>query len=963
MSHCSKFQRFFAIATFALSSSLGGVALAQPVPSSALDRLATRIATEGSTRVIVGLSLPTQPEGRLLPSAMMQQRVDIRDAQNAAVNRLLTGTNARVHARFDTIPFLAAEVDAEAMSRLRQSPLVKSIQEDRLAVPSLLQSVPLIGAPTAWSHGFTGAGWAVAVLDTGVDKTHPFLAGKVVSEACYSSNYSTPAQSVYASQTVCPGGVTDSIAAGSAVPCASGCEHGTHVAGIAAGGTASDGSHGVAKDASVVAIQVFSYFPVSANVMSWSSDQVKGLERVLALSGSYKIAAVNLSLGGGQYLGSCDADDPAMKTAIDNLRSVGIATVIAAGNNGWTNAMNAPACISSAISVAASCDTLDGGYCRLGVNGIAGYSNVSPFVSLAAPGSVIMSSVPGGGYANYQGTSMATPHVAGAWAVLKQSQPTVSVTDALALFKTKGLAMADGRTGGSVTGLNRIDLAFVDGPGYVLTVSNAGAGTGSVRSADGLIACGAACTNRYSSSPAVTLTAAADAGSVFTGWGGDCSGTASTCSVAMSAARSVTANFAKAFALSVTRAGTGAAAGTVMSAPSGIVCGSNCSQAVAAASTVTLTASAGTAAKFTGWSGACTGTAATCTVSMTAARSVTASFASTYTLGVTKTGSGAAAGTVRTTPGGISCGTACTAAYLAGASVTLTATSTSGARFNGWGGACSGTASSCTVSMTAANSVTADFTALYGLTVHKSGTAATLGSVTSAPAGIDCGADCVESYDTGTSVVLTANAAADTRFTGWSGACAGTAPTCTVGMTASRSVTAAFSTLQPLTVAISRGVSTADGTVTSSPAGISCGTTCSASFNTGSTVRLTATPATGYAFGGWSGACSGTAATCNVSMAAAAAVTATFTTRHTLTVVVANGPATSPGSVTSLPAGIACGSDCSQAYDGDIPVTLTAVDGADSRFAGWSGACTGTVSTCTVSMTAARWVKATFTTP
>jgi subtilisin family serine protease len=524
---------------------------AQPVQTAAVQRLAERVATEGKVRVIVGLNLPARADGLLRANERSQQRANIRAAQNAVADQLLAGTAARLHTRFDTIPFLAAEVDAAAMARLRTSPLVRHLQEDRLARPTLLQSAPLVGATTAWSRGHTGAGWTVAVLDTGVDQTHSFLAGKVVSEACYSSNFSS---SEYTSQTLCPGGATATTAAGSAAPCAGGCEHGTHVAGIAAGGTAQDGSHGVARDAGIIAVQVFSYFPAHGTVLSWTSDQVLALERVYALRDSYKIAAVNLSLGGGRYSGACDGDDPATKTAIDNLRSVGIATVVAAGNNGWTTSISAPACISSAISVAASCDVADGGYCT-GVDGIAGYSNMADLVSLVAPGSVITSAVPGGGYAAWHGTSMATPQVAGAWAVLKQAQPGLGVTEALALLRSNGVSLADTRSGGSVTGLRRIDVGFLEPTGFTLSVSRTGTGAGSVASADGHINCGSACDRLYTGNPTVTLTATAAAGSVFTGWSGDCAGSAASCSVSMTAARSVSASFATAFTLQVARAG------------------------------------------------------------------------------------------------------------------------------------------------------------------------------------------------------------------------------------------------------------------------------------------------------------------------------------------------------------------------------------------------------------------------
>ena len=169
--------------------------------------------------------------------------------------------------------------------------------------------------------------------------------------------------------SVCPGGVEASTAIGSGIDCVAAaaaglsgaqgnCQHGTHVAGIAAGNPSSGSNIGVAKDADIIAIQVFTLFKKYDAALSWSTDQIKGLERVLALSSTYDIAAVNMSLGGGRYYDQpfCDSDNPAIKAAIDNLRAAGIATVISSGNEGYKDSMGAPGCISSAVSVGATWD-------------------------------------------------------------------------------------------------------------------------------------------------------------------------------------------------------------------------------------------------------------------------------------------------------------------------------------------------------------------------------------------------------------------------------------------------------------------------------------------------------------------------------------------------------------------------------------------------------------------------------
>jgi photosystem II stability/assembly factor-like uncharacterized protein len=151
---------------------------------------------------------------------------------------------------------------------------------------------------------------------------------------------------------------------------------------------------------------------------------------------------------------------------------------------------------------------------------------------------------------------------------------------------------------------------------------------------------------------------------------------------------------------------------------------------------------------------------------------------------------------------------------------------------------------------------------------------------------------------------------------------------------------------------------TGSGSVTSSPSGITCPTTCSASFNSGTPVTLTATPAGGSTFAGWSGACTGTG-TCNVTMSAAKAVTATFNTTVTTFALSVTLAGTGTGKVTSSPSGITCPSTCSANFNSGTAVVLTAAANSGSTFTGWSGACTGT-GTCSVTMTAAKAVTATF---
>lgn len=238
--------------------------------------------------------------------------------------------------------------------------------------------------------------------------------------------------------------------------------------------------------------------------------------------------------------------------------------------------------------------------------------------------------------------------------------------------------------------------------------------------------------------------------------------------------------------LGVSRQGLGS--GGVVSSPAGVDCGSDCSETYAVGTAVTLTATAAAGSSFSGWGGGCAGQGNPCTVTMSGGRAVVANFARLATLTVSTTGSGT--GVVIASPAGIDCGTDCTEEYPSGATVTLTATASGGSIFSGWGGACAGQGNPCSLVMTADPSVTAEFAVAVTLTVTLTGPGT--GSVTSSPAGIACAPDCVGVYAKGTVVSLTATPSAGSEFHNWSGACAGTTPTCTVSLGAASAVAARF---------------------------------------------------------------------------------------------------------------------------------------------------------------------------
>jgi serine protease len=347
-----------------------------------------------------------------------------------------------------TLPFMVVEGTAAELAALAEDPRVTSIHRDRAYPPSATPAIQLIGADQAHAKGFTGSGQAVAVLDTGVDTDHPYLGGRVVGEACFSS----VSEGV---QSLCPNGGEKQTGPGSAsattATCLAGgvnlCDHGTHVAGIAAG------ADGVAPGAGIVAIQVFSRIDDEETcgepscLLAFESSLRLAMEYVQTLT--TPIAAVNLSLGGLLSETSCDdtEEGQVFKPQIDALLAKGIATVVAAGNE-YFEGTSFPACVSTAVAVGAN----DGD------DRIADFSNRGALVDLFAPGVDINSSVPDNQMAVYSGTSMAAPHVAGALALMKAASPETPIQELIDKLKSTGRPYTYQANGTDVT-TPRLDLA------------------------------------------------------------------------------------------------------------------------------------------------------------------------------------------------------------------------------------------------------------------------------------------------------------------------------------------------------------------------------------------------------------------------------------------------------------------------------------------------------------------------
>ena len=389
-----------------------------------------------------------------------------------------------------------------------------------------------------------------------------------------------------------------------------------------------------------------------------------------------------------------------------------------------------------------------------------------------------------------------------------------------------------------------------------IVVNTAGSGNGTVdRDPD---------QETYDVGSAVTLTATANPGSTFVGWTGDITSTASTVLVTLTADITATANFTVAqHLLTVATAGVGS--GDISSNPAGINCGGDCTEIYDYGTEVTLAANADTGSSFSGWSGACTNPTGDCVVTIDSAKDVTALFTlNQYALNVATAGAGS--GSISSTPAGIDCGGDCTENYDFGTVVTLTANADTGSSFDGWSGACTNDSGDCVVTIDNAKNVTAAFTLnQYALNVATAGAGS--GSVSSNPAGIDCGGDCTESYDYGTVVTLTATPDAESSFSGWSGNLSGATTPNTITIDGNKTVTATFVDVSVQVYTLTTNI-VGHGVVTPSTSTVPAGTV----------VTLTATADEGWSFAMWSGDLISTDNPAAIILDANKFITATFVT-------------------------------------------------------------------------------------
>jgi subtilisin len=348
--------------------------------------------------------------------------------------------------------YVQTNVSAEELSELKKNSNVEQISEAHVIRVFLQDSVPLINATRAWSVqisgiNLTGSGQTVCIIDTGTNFSHPDLIGK--NKSCIIDCFNKD--------------------------CVENCSsiddngHGTHVAGIVA---ASGGIFGVAINVSLISVKIM-------DATGRGSGNDLDLSRAIDYCANNNVSVISMSLGTDtQYLSDCSGNMSSWTDSINNATTKNISIVAAAGNSGSKTGISSPACIGNVSAIGATDKSDD----------IASYSNRNSLVQLFAPGGGvggsgscsattkdpdrICSTYKNGAYISMSGTSMATPHVAGAIAIIKQflnlTGQSKTPLQIKSIFNSTGKQIYDSGTGLNFSRISVYDaIVSLDNPSNV----------------------------------------------------------------------------------------------------------------------------------------------------------------------------------------------------------------------------------------------------------------------------------------------------------------------------------------------------------------------------------------------------------------------------------------------------------------------------------------------------------------
>lgn len=405
----------------------------------AIALIGTGIVSAGDYRSAVAAEVLEELKGSPTVKVIVRLKANSAHGENAygIASIMASGIGIQeksIKRAFFSVPAFAAELDANSIERLARNPNIEEIYIDRPVSIALSDSVPLINGTRVHALNFsglriTGLGQTICIIDTGIDYTHTDLGG-CTNETFLAGN---------CSKTI---GGYDFVNSDNDPRDDNG--HGTHVSGIAAASGVT--VTGVAPGARLVAIKALN----SAGDGTFS-DVTSGIEWCTNNATKFNITVISMSLGTATlYTTYCDSADTVLTAAINNAIARNITVVASTGNAGNTTGIGLPACITNVTAVTSSTKS----------DSVSGFSNTNNITDLIAPGSSITSTRVGGGTVAQSGTSMATPHVSGAIALLQQFKKA-EAGRALTPFEAEGALV---RTGKNITdprnGLNfpRIDV-------------------------------------------------------------------------------------------------------------------------------------------------------------------------------------------------------------------------------------------------------------------------------------------------------------------------------------------------------------------------------------------------------------------------------------------------------------------------------------------------------------------------